>query len=246
MSFGNEEKLKLLRIVLERTNNYISILDSEGKYLYKSPNLNKLLENDQSTIDTSILNNIYPEDKEAVKRLIQEIIENGTGNSDEYRLVDKENKAHYVKSSGEFLLNDANNLTVIVLVTYENTRQKELVQEIKKLKTIIDQSNDEVVITNKEGVVEYVNPAFEKDTGYSKEEAIGNTIRKLISGKNDQRFYEEVWTKITNGQCFQGEVINKTKNGEYISVNKVITPIKDKNGNITHFVSTSRLLESEI
>lgn len=245
VAFNNEEKLKLAKVILEKTNDYIALLDLEGKYLYKSPNLNHLLP-DKEVTASGFLNDIHNEDKEEVKKFLKEIIETGTGSLEEYKLTDKENKIHYLKSHGELLVNEDKSVKAIALITYDFTKQKELVQEAEKLKTIINQSSDEVVITNKEGVVEYVNPAFEKDTGYSKEEAVGSTIRKLISGKNDQRFYEEVWTKITDGQCFHGEVINKTKNGGYINVNKKITPIKDINGNITHFVSTSKMLEKDI
>lgn len=244
MAFNNEEKLKLAKLVLERANDYIVLLDLEGKYLYKSPNLNSLISNSEDEA-SSFLNNIHNEDKESIKKLLQEVIETGIGELKEYRLIDKENNIHYVKSYGELLINNDKTVKAITLITNDFTKEKELKEENEKLKIIIDQSNDEIVITNKEGVIEYVNPAFEKDTGYSKEESIGNTIRKLISSKNDQRFYEEVWTKITNGQCFQGEVINKTKNGEYISVSKKITPIKDILGNITHFVSTSKILETD-
>ena len=244
MSFTSEEKLNLLRITLERSNDLIAIVDLEGKYLYKNPKLNQLLETEAKNI--SILSNVHTEDKEHLKTFLKEIINSGHSESKEYRLTDNHGKSHYLKSYGEIIKNQDNDINKIIIFSQERSSESDLVNEVKRLRTIVEQSNDEIVVTNKEGIVEYVNQAFLEDTGYSKEEAIGQTIRKLVSGKNDQSFYEDVWGKISCGQEFRGEVINKTKNGEYISVDKKITPIKDKNGNITHFVSTSKVLEREI
>ena len=246
MAFTNEETLNILKILLGRENNYISIIDAEGKYLYKNPPLVKLLNKDESANSTSFFNTIHTEDKEKIKVMFKETISSGKEQHVDYRMIDCNGNIHDVRSWWGVLTSKEGHPEKIIIISNDITWVKDLEEEICKLKIIVEESSDHVVVTNKEGIIEYVNPAFEKVTGYSKEESVGKTIRKLISGKNDQKFYDEVWGKISGGQPFHGEVINKTKNGEYFSCDKKITPIKDKEGNVTHFVSTSKTLEVEI
>ncbi|MFA4935514.1 MAG: MASE3 domain-containing protein [Candidatus Methanoperedens sp.] len=113
-------------------------------------------------------------------------------------------------------------------------------EELHKVSNAIEQSADIVIITDKNGNIEYVNPAFEKVTGYAREEAIGKNPRILKSGKQDARFYRVLWETILSGVAFHGELINRRKNGELYYAEKTITPVKDPQGNITHFVSTDK------
>ena len=100
-----------------------------------------------------------------------------------------------------------------------------------------EQTADHVVITDTEGVILYVNPAFEKTTGYTKKDAIGQTPRILQSGKHDEKFYKKVWDTILSGRTFQGTIINKKKNGELYHSDQTITPIHDEFGKISNFIS---------
>jgi diguanylate cyclase (GGDEF)-like protein/PAS domain S-box-containing protein len=114
-------------------------------------------------------------------------------------------------------------------------------QEIlRRLSSVIEQTADHVVITDKEGVIEYVNPAFEKLTGYTMKESVGKTPRILRSGKHDQRFYENLWETILSGGIFRGVLVNKKKDGDLFYEEKTITPIRDMDGSVTHFVSTGK------
>ncbi len=111
---------------------------------------------------------------------------------------------------------------------------------LKVLSTALEQTADCVSITDSEGVIQYVNSAFEKETGYTREEVIGKTPRILKSGKHDEKFYQHLWQTILSGNAFTAIFINKRKNGEIIYEHKTITPLKDERGNITHFVSTAK------
>jgi PAS domain S-box-containing protein len=121
------------------------------------------------------------------------------------------------------------------------TQHKQAEEQLRKLSSVIEQTDDSVVITDREGVIEYVNPAFLKKTGLAREEAIGKTPRIVKSGKQDDRFYrEQLWGTILRGDVFRGMVINKKKNGELYFEEKTITPLKNEEGVITHFVSTGK------
>ncbi len=94
-----------------------------------------------------------------------------------------------------------------------------------------------IIITDTEGTILYVNPAFTKITGFSYEEAIGENPRILKSGKHDTAFYENLWTTIKTGKIWDGEIINKTKKGDYITQELTITPIQNRFGEILYFLA---------
>ena len=120
------------------------------------------------------------------------------------------------------------------------TDHKETQEELEKLSIAIEQTADHVMITNKEGIIEYVNPAFENLTGFKKNEVIGKTPRVLKSGIHGNDIYYNLWDTILAGGVFRSEMTNKKKNGEFYYEEKTITPLKDNKGNITHFLSTGK------
>jgi PAS domain S-box-containing protein len=111
---------------------------------------------------------------------------------------------------------------------------------VRKLWQAIEQSADLVLITDRAGVIEYVNPAFEALTGYSRQEAIGQTPRLLKSGQQSPELYQELWATITSGNVFRGILANRKKSGEIFYAEKSITPVRDSEGKITHFISNDR------
>jgi PAS domain S-box-containing protein len=108
------------------------------------------------------------------------------------------------------------------------------------LTSAIEQTADNVFITDKDGIIQYVNPAFENLTGYTRAEAIGKTPRLLRSGEHSQEFYENMWKTILSGKTYRGDFINRKKNGDLYFEEKTITPIRDGQGNLSHFVSTGK------
>ncbi len=120
------------------------------------------------------------------------------------------------------------------------TDRKQAEENLRKLSSAVEQTADSIFITNKDGIIEYVNPAFEERTGYTKEEAIGQTPRIVKSGEHNEEFYQELWKTLLSGQTFRRVFINKRKNGELYYEEKTITPLKDEQGNVSHFVSAGR------
>lgn len=117
---------------------------------------------------------------------------------------------------------------------------------VRKLSLVVAQTTDSVFITDPKGQIEYVNPAFEKLTGYSAEEAKGKTPAILHSGLHDSNFYWQLWQTIVCGDIYKGTFINRHKNGELFYEEEVIAPLRDEQGNITHFVSTGRDITARI
>jgi len=112
--------------------------------------------------------------------------------------------------------------------------------QIRKLSQAIEQSPVIVVITGINGNIEYVNPAFSAISGYSYEEAIGQNPRILQSGKTDPAIYQQLWNSIRQGKQWQGEWINKKKNGELYWESVVITPIQNELNEITNYLAVKQ------
>ncbi|SPF33013.1 putative Histidine kinase [Candidatus Sulfotelmatobacter kueseliae] len=125
--------------------------------------------------------------------------------------------------------------------TYLKQRQNRNSEEmLQKLRHSVEQSPDLVMITNSAGVLEYVNPAFEKLTGYASAEVLGQTLGILKSDQQSGELYEEMWNTVLSGKVFNGTVMNRKKNGETFVIEKAITPLRNREGRTTHFISTGR------
>jgi len=112
---------------------------------------------------------------------------------------------------------------------------------LRKMKHAIDHAGESIMITNHQGIIEYVNPTFCRITGYQREEAIGKTPGNLVnSGKQSADFYRTMWHCITSGNKWEGEMINRKMDGSYYPVFANISPIFDADGTITHFIAIER------
>ena len=116
------------------------------------------------------------------------------------------------------------------------TERKRTEESLRKLSLAIEQTPTAVVITDREGIIEYVNPHYTKVTGFAAEEAIGRTQRIVKSGYHSPEFYQELWETILDGSEWHGEFRNKRKNGDLYWEASTISPVKNASGAITHFV----------
>ena len=119
-------------------------------------------------------------------------------------------------------------------------------ESLRKLSLAVEQSPDMVIVTNQNGIIEYVNPAFEALTGYSRDEVRGQSPSILKSGEQGSEVYQELWRTILQGDVFRGILVNRRKNGELYHVEQSICPVRDAQGNITHFIATGRDLTERI
>jgi PAS domain S-box-containing protein len=120
-------------------------------------------------------------------------------------------------------------------------RQLEKTEDtLRKLWRAVEQSADLVMITDREGVIEYVNPAFEAVSGYTPGELMGQTPRVLKSGQQNAELYKEMWQTILAGNVFRCTMVNRKKNGDVFVAEKTVTPLRDAESRITHFISNDR------
>jgi len=120
------------------------------------------------------------------------------------------------------------------------TERKRAEEELVRLATIVEQAAEDIMVTDAEGVIQYVNPAFERITGYSKEEAVGQKPRILRSGLHDGAFYEVMWRSIGAGTVWTGNITNKRKDGAFFEEAATISPVKDGDGRVIGYASIKR------
>jgi len=117
-----------------------------------------------------------------------------------------------------------------------NTDRKQVDEELRKRSLAVMHSGSIFIITDLKGVIEFVNPSFTRITGYSSQEAIGKNIKILKSGKHSKSFYKNLWDTVLSGETWKGEMINQKKCGELYWEFTTISPVKNRDEKITHFV----------
>jgi two-component system cell cycle sensor histidine kinase/response regulator CckA len=123
--------------------------------------------------------------------------------------------------------------------------QKRGDQERARLASAIEQAAETVVITDTKGFIQYVNPAFTRVSGYTREEALGQHTRILKSGRQDEAYYKAMWNAISNGQAWSGRLYNKKKNGEIYLEDATISPVFNAQGELNCFVAVKRDITRE-
>ena len=133
-------------------------------------------------------------------------------------------------------------------VTVENVLSRTIIMRrqrqsdglLRKMMRAAEQSADSIVISDTNGIIEYVNPAFSKITDYSFDELAGRTHAMLKSGMHPPGFYDTLWKTLLSGNTFSAEFINRKKDGSLYYIDQTISPVHDESGKISHFVSTGR------
>ena len=154
-----------------------------------------------------------------------------------YRTKDTEGRPAYVRISGVPVLAEDGSFLGYRGTASDVTAEMAAADEIRKLSTAIEQSPSILVITNPQGVIEYVNPKFTEVTGYAREEAIGRPTSMLRSGETPPDTYSTLWKTIKEGKEWRGEFLNRRKDGEFYWASMVIAPIVSPLGQINHYVA---------
>ncbi|MDH5510887.1 MAG: PAS domain S-box protein [Nitrospinota bacterium] len=143
-------------------------------------------------------------------------------------------------------LADTFNLMSVSLEGLHETLNKQIASSIADkeerllLEKAIEQAGEAVVITGTDGSIQYVNPAFETTTGYSRSEVIGKNPRILKSGAHDSGFYKGIWDTLTSGGVWMGVITNRKKDGSVYYDQATLSPVKNENGQITNYVAVKR------
>ncbi len=158
---------------------------------------------------------------------------------------DREGKVHTFQVS-KFRIPQEEGQYLIGGVALDITKAHETGQERHRLASILEQLGEGIIVTDEDGTIEYINRAYEIMTGYEREELLGKSPRILKSGEQDEEFYRDLWGTIKAGHTWQGQIINKAKDGSLFHEQATIFPIKNESGEIVQFAALKRDISREI
>jgi PAS domain S-box-containing protein len=213
-----------------------------SRMLYISPAYERIWGRPCATLyenPKSFLDSIHPDDRDRVVSVLQAQVK-GEPFDHEYRIITPGGVMRWIWDRGFPVRDEAGRVIRYVGVAVDISARKRAEAERIRLVTAIEQSAEAVVITNPSGEIEYVNPAFTRITGYSREEALGQNPRILKSERQDPAFYHQLWETILTGNPWSGELINQRKDKSLYTEQMSIAPVKGAQGEITHFIATKQ------
>ncbi len=239
-----ELEKKRTKKLLDNVDAIVVYLDADGTIEFiNKKGAEKLYTNSKNIIGKNWLEEFIPKEKRSeIKNVLKTIlVQKGKERLDyahfDNEVVTKKGNKLLIRWSNSILYDDEKKVSAILSFGTDITSSSIQEKRQQQLLTAVEQAFETVVITDLDGNIQYVNPFFEKTTGYSFDEAIGQNPRILKSGKQDKSFYEELWATITKGKSWRGEFVNVKKNGtEYIE-DATISPIFDKHKKIIGYIA---------
>ncbi len=235
----------MLKTLMNLTTDIITVLTPEGIILYESDSIEFMLGyTKEELIGLNAFNFVHKDDIKKVIGQFQVGFKNpGTSIISLFRFRKADGSYAHLESTGtNFNITENNN---IVVISRDVTARIESEKKISRLTAAIEQSSNTVVITDIEGKIEYVNKKFADLTGYTKEEVIDGNPSLLKSSETSNESYKDLWTTILTGKVWEGEFRNMKKSGELYWERIKITPVVDKNDEITNFIAIKDDITSE-
>ncbi len=243
------------RFITEKMADIVWTLDMDFKTTYVSPSIKSVLgftqeERKRQTIEEMIT----PESLQRVQMLfLEELAKDDEGTADSERSVTievefyhKDGSTVWSENRVKWIRDPSGSMIGFHGVSRDITERKRVEADRERLLSAIEQAAETIVITDAEGNIQYTNPAFERITGYSREEVVGENPRILKSGEHDKSFYRQMWQTITAGDTWRGSIINRKKDGTFYTTEASISPVLDGAGGVVNFVAVKRDITDEI
>ncbi len=225
------------RAVLEAIPDLLFELDGQGRYLRVHAPHGSLLAADSAQLLGSTVHEVLPEDAaRTCMAALGEARVSGfsTGRQMRLPLADGE---HWFELSVSRMHRGAGQDEHFVVLSRDITARTRDQASLRKLSQAVEQSASAIVITDLEARIEYANAAFVRNTGYSLAEAVGSNPRLLHSGKTPKATYDAMWQQLSQGQVWQGEFINRRKDGSEYIESALISPVFDEQGRPSHYLA---------
>jgi PAS domain S-box-containing protein len=234
------ETERILHLILANVDDLIAVVDLNGRRLYNSPSYKRILGDPKALRGTDSFGDIHPDDRAMVKRVFDETVRTGIGKRIEYRFLLKDGTVRHIESRGNAITNNTGTSQGIVIVARDITERKRSEKESALLHSAVGQISESVIVTTLDGTIEYVNPAFERISGYGGEEVLGRSTRFLKSGFHDNEYYQHLWATLLRGEVWSGRITNTRKDGALYQVETIISPVRDAAGNVVNYIAAQR------
>lgn len=202
-------------------------------------------DNDSIYLETNFLSRLSAEDHSMVREAISQLANGEESVTREVRIsmqdgsyIWLQNKMFPKMSNGQ--------LSSVFVISYDVTESKKMSSDLQKMRLAVEQSPVSIVLTDKEGLIEYVNPMFCQSTGYTMSELIGANPSVLKSGTHDDTFYKELWNTIHSGKQWRGTFYNKRKDSTLYHESAIISPVTNEKGEITNFIAIKEYVTEKL
>ncbi len=234
------ETERLLHLILANIDDLIAVLDLDGRRLYNSPSYDALFGARERMRGTDSFGEIHPEDKDMVRMVFEETVRTGVGKRIVYRFKMPDGTIRFIESQGNVIRDAEGKSDKVIVVGRDITERRRAEEEQFRLYSAVEQTVESIVITDLSANILYVNPAFERITGYTKAEVVGQNTRILRSGAQMDDFYKGMWATLLRGEVWTGQIVNKRKDGTMFQEEMVISPVRDSTGTVVNYVAVKR------
>jgi len=212
--------------------------DRDGRYLGCNPSFSDTMGVSAEQIRGKTVGELWPSDLAVVYHQKDlDLMADPKPQIYEFRLRNKHGELRDVLYAKNVFRDERNEVAGIIGAFVDISERKQAEDSLRKLSLAVEQSPNSVVITNTKAEIEYVNQAFCQISGYTPAEVIGATPRIMRSGQTAPEVYRALWTALKAGRSWQGEMINRRKNGEIYLEYEIISPIRQADGQITHYLA---------
>ncbi len=236
------------RAVFNTASVGIDLVDRDGNFLEVNSALSEFLGYTRLELQhLTVLDTIHPDDRPLTRQMCREILQ-GTkdGFRFERRYIRKDGTEVWGDTSVSVIRDADGKFRIGVGAIRDITEQKKSEEARILLEAAVEQAGETMLITDAKGTIVYANPSFERTTGYSREEAMGNSPKMFGSGRHDYKFYSNLWKTIASGLVWRGHFTNRRKDGSLFEEEATISPVRDRSGNIVNYVAVKRDVTKEI
>jgi PAS domain S-box-containing protein len=190
---------------------------------------------------------IHPDDRaRMMDYFTKEVVNKGHPFDREYRVIRPDDQSErWVHGLGRLEFDVGGRPARMLGTIQDITSQKRTAEAQARLSMAVEQAAEAIVITEPDGTMVYVNPAFEQITGYASAEAVGRNPRILKSGEHDAEFYRQMWATLTAGRVWRGHFINRRKDGRLYEEDATLSPVHDAAGKVVNYVAAKRDVTNE-
>jgi len=226
----------------------IAHVSTAGHFLWVNPGLCRLLGYTEEELRARTFEDItHPDDVAQDRVYRQELLDDRAATfAREKRYVAKDGKTVWVSLTVTLVRRATGEPDYLVAVATDISERRRAESEREHFFKAVEQSGDMIVITDLDPRILYVNATYEEVTGYSRAEVIGENPGILKSGVHDTAFYEAMWRQLTAGERWEGQLVNRRKDGREFTAETSIAPVFDAGGNLVNYVSVSRDVTDEI